>query len=198
VRTPTTDERRQRLILYGVATSGIILLGLVLVFLVVGRGGGGVDDSKIRSTMEAAGCTFATPPSEGRGHVGDLNAKIKYKTFPPTSGTHYFVPAIWDHYDKPVNEIQLVHNLEHGGVVIQYGSEVPDATVTQLGEFYRSDPNGMIIAPLPALGNKVALTAWTRLATCTEFDERAFSAFRDAYRYRGPEKFSPDAMQPGT
>ncbi len=36
------------------------------------------------------------------------------------------------------------------------------------------------------------------LATCTKFDEDAFSTFRDELRFRGPERFPPDSLQPGS
>ena len=73
--------------------------------------------------MAAAGCTLHTYPSEGRSHITTLNPKppIKYNSFPPTSGKHYYVPAVWGSYDSPVSEYQAIHNLEHGGIVIQYG-----------------------------------------------------------------------------
>jgi hypothetical protein len=171
------------------------LLGAVLLFLAFGPGGSG--DEELADTMRAAGCTFQTFPSEGRTHEEDLNAKVEYKTDPPTSGSHYFLPAVWDIYNRPINQLQGVHNLEHGGIVIQYGDDVPDTAVAQIAELYRESPNGMLVAPLPRLGNKIALTAWTHLATCTRFDEGAFKAFRDAYRGKGPEPFKTEDLKPG-
>jgi Protein of unknown function (DUF3105) len=191
------DVRRQRLILYGLASSGVILLAAVVLGFALLGGDGGGGDSELRRTMEAAGCTLQTFPSQGRNHVQNLNAKFDYNSSPPTSGPHYFQPAIFDLYDRPVNQVQAIHNLEHGGIVIQYGSRVPDATVNQIVRFYRSDPNGVLVAPLPSLGNRVAMTAWTHLGTCTAFNEEAFSAFRDAYRGRGPENFPLDDLEPG-
>ena len=154
---------------------------------------------QLAATMTAAGCTLHTYPSVGRGHITTLDPKppLKYNSFPPTSGKHYYVPAVWGSYDAPVSEYQAIHNLEHGGIVIQYGKGVSGDTVSQVGDFYQSDPVGLLVAPLPKLGNKVALTAWTHLALCPGFDEKAFKAFRDAYRYQGPEKFPPNALQPG-
>jgi hypothetical protein len=194
---PATGDaaRRQRLILFGLAGSGILLLGAVLLFLAFAPGGSG--DEELADTMRAAGCTFQTFESEGRTHVDSLTAKVKYKTDPPTSGPHYFLPAVWDIYDRPINELQAVHNLEHGGIVIQYGDDVPDATVNRIAELYRESPNGMLVAPLPHLGDKIALTAWTHLAKCTRFDEGAFKAFRDAYRGKGPEPFKTEDLRPG-
>ena len=188
------DTRRQKRILYGLAASGVVLLGAVVLFLLlIGR------DSApdIAPAMEAAGCTYRTFPNEGRTHVTELDAKVDYKTFPPTSGPHYAIPAVWDIYDRPINELQAVHNLEHGGIVIQYGSDVPQAQIARIAQFYRDDPNGMLVAPLPALKDQIALTAWTHMAKCKTFDEQAFSTFRDAFRGRGPERFSVDDLRPG-
>jgi hypothetical protein len=195
--TPQTPEaaRRQRLILYGLASSGIILLGVVLLFLAFAPSGNG--DEELAATIREAGGTFQTFPGEGREHVDSLNADVNYKTDPPTSGPHYFVPAVWGIYDRPVNQLQSVHNLEHGGIVIQYGDDVPAATVAQIARFYQDSPNGILVAPLPRLGDEIALTAWTHMAKLKRFDEGAFEAFRDAYRGRGPEPFSVEDLQPG-
>jgi hypothetical protein len=197
--TPTAaSERRQRLILYGSAVSGIVgLVVVLLVFLVFHKSNSSAQSQALTQQFVRCGGALHTYPSEGRGHVFSLSAKVHYKTFPPTSGKHYAVPAIFDQYDQPVKQIQLVHNLEHGAIVIQYGKDVSKSDVAKISDFYRSDPTALVVAPLPALGNKMALTAWTHLGTCTQFSESAFKGFRDAYRYHGPEHFPPAALQPG-
>jgi hypothetical protein len=177
-----------------------VVVGVIILVVVLTRAGGSstaaVDEAA--AALRAAGCTFRTYPSEGRSHTNDLEAKIAYKTFPPTSGTHYVSPAVWNRYSEPLSLVQEVHNLEHGGVIVQYGSKVPQTTVGRLASFYDSSPNAMLLAPLPRLGNKVALTAWTRLATCTGFDENAYEAFRDAFRGKGPERYPVSSLTPGT
>jgi hypothetical protein len=78
--------------------------------------------------------------------------------------------------------------------------------VQQIVDWYAEDPNGMIVAPLPddapaRLADKITMTAWTHLATCTAFDEDSFSDFRDDYRGPGgdaPEKFPLEELTPGT
>ena len=184
--------QRQRLILYGIAGSGILMLVAVLAFFALA--GGGTDVAK---AMSDAGCTFQSPPNQGRNHTSKLDDKAEHNSFPPTSGVHHFQPAIFGIYEQPLNQLQVLHNLEHGGIAIQFGGRVPEATVAQIAEFYRDDANGMIVAPLPRLGDKIALTAWTHIATCTRFNREAFTTFRDAYRYKAPERFPKDALQPG-
>jgi hypothetical protein len=201
VTAPGADERRQRLILYGLGASGILGLAIVLlVFFVFGGSGSSAGQSKaLTQTFVRCGGSLHTYPSEGRSHVFSLKAKVHYKTFPPTSGNHYAAPAIFDQYDAPVNELQLVHNLEHGAMVIQYGDKVSKSDIAKISAFYRSDPNALVVAPLPKLGKKMAVTAWTHLGTCTRFSESAFKGFRDAYRYHGPESgaYPKSALDPG-
>jgi hypothetical protein len=132
---------------------------------------------------------------------------------PPTRGLHYPLTILWGMYDSPVNRLRSVHNLEHGGIMIHYGPRVSKSTVEQLRAFYQADPNGIVVAPLPSLGNKISLAAWTfdlarlnepggyegegRLAMMPRFDEDAFKAFVDEYRFSGPERFPAEDLTPG-
>jgi Protein of unknown function (DUF3105) len=201
-RTAAGDRRRLTVV-YLVAGAGFLMLAIVLLAILAfggGVGGSSASEADVAKAMSAAGCTFHSYPGLSQKHVRSLTAKVKYNSFPPSSGPHYFQPAPFGVYDEPLSQVQVVHNLEHGGVAIQYGNRVPKATVDQLLSFYRDDPNGLIMDPLPKLGNQIALTAWTvvnpdseqlfakgRVAKCTRFDQKAFETFLKAFRYRGPE-----------
>jgi hypothetical protein len=175
--------------------------------------------SSTEQTIQGAGCTLRNVPvmmhagQPWRTHVEKLPKNFKYSTFPPTSGPHFGIPAPYGVYDQPVDQFRLVHNLEHGGVNIQYGRNVSRAEVNGLLEWYRKDPNGLVIAPLPALGSKIALTAWSadvnlqtgrvsnqqgHLATCDGFDETAYDTFATTYGFRGPEYHPRAVLTPGT
>ena len=219
-RTDAID-RRKRVALYVIAGSGLVMLTAVLLAMtLLDRGSSGDAAKSPAAALEEAGCTLRSFEGQGQQHTDNLNAKIKYNSFPPTSGRHYFQPAPWGFYDEPLSQVQVVHNLEHGGVAIQYGNRVPAATRGQLEEFYREDPRGLVVAPLPRLEDRIAMTAWTvsdpgdeegligtgRLATCKHFDEDAMQAFLDAYRFKGPESclrrgqlqcFRPEDLEPG-
>jgi hypothetical protein len=204
-RRPPTQEaadRKRRMIIYGVAGSGLVALAIVL-FVVFGGGGG--SEKQVASAMEGAGCTYATQPAQEAKHVAET-AKPKWNTNPPSSGPHYGVPAPFNFYDEPVDLLRLVHNLEHGGVLILYGDEIPDATVEELRRWWTDNPDGVIVSPLPSLGDEITLGAWTgdggahgtaHLARCKAFDADAFSTFRDELRANGPEPFPLDALTPG-
>ena len=203
------DPARQRRLLYILAATGLV--GLAIVLGVVFFAGG--SDEDLAATMEAGGCELRTVPAQVGNHTAEENATSdpKWNTDPPTSGPHFELPAVYGEYDTPLKIAQVVHNLEHGAVFILYGPQVPEATVQQLRDFYFEDPTGVLLAPYAKLGDKIALGAWTvpddfepggtngtsYLATCTSFDEDAFGTFRDDLRFRGPERFPPDSLQPG-
>ena len=60
-RTPQSPEavRKQKLIVYGIAASGVLALGVVLLLVAFGGGGGGGD---ARAALEDAGCTLQNVP----------------------------------------------------------------------------------------------------------------------------------------
>jgi hypothetical protein len=151
----------------------------------------------------AVACSVRAYPGLPVKHTKNMSLKPEYNSFPPTTGTHYYLPAKFNLYAFPLPQLVVVHNLEHGGVAIQYGRKVPKATVAAIKAWYLKDTNGLLVAPLPALGDRIALTAWNAepyqgsvpdpgqgfVATCTRFDAAAFTAFVEAHRYKGGERF---------
>jgi hypothetical protein len=203
-----STDGRSKWILIAFGVSGVVGLAAVAAIIALTSGGSGdtANAANIAPTLEAAGCTFKTVKAKGRTHVTSLDAKIKYNTSPPSNGNHYFSPATWGFYGSAANPTQVVHNEEHGGVIIWWGDKVPQATVDELHDFYSSSPNGMLGTPYPKLGDKIALTAWTspeggtgqgRIAICSGYNEKAFTAFRDAFRGKGPERYPLDTLTPG-
>lgn len=175
--------------------AGALVLVAAAIAIVVGRGGGGDSPDE---KLAAAGCTFKTYPDLGAQHVSSYDEKITYNSSPPTSGAHHERPVIWGAYDTQVPTVAEVHNLEHGGVVVHYGNGVAAEMKDQLAAFYGDSPNAMILAPLATLGDKITLSAWTKLAVCDTYDAAAFAAFRSAFRGNGPERFRIGDLAPGT
>ena len=214
-RVATSDEtaRRRRTWVIGAALAGVAL-GFVAVAAALGFVGGGADRSEeiaaARTKLQAAGCTLRDYKGVSRLHIGDPAARPKeWTSFPPTSGPHYVTPAVYGFYADPVELARIVHGLEHGGAYMLYGSKTPPDTAERLRKIYNRDQRALVVAPLPELGNKIALGAWTseapgselvgvgHLATCTAVDKAAFEAFLAAYRGNGPESDNLDLLQPG-
>jgi hypothetical protein len=74
-----------------------------------------------------------------------------------------------------------VHNLEDGGVIVQYNCTCPEVVEKLRGIVSRYDKY-VILAPYPGMKPRIALTAWTRLDRLEKVDERRITRFIDAYR----------------
>lgn len=166
----------------------------------VGDGNGGAPsiDSELLATATAAGCkvqAFAgdkAGQASAREHVeGDPGYTV---SLPPVSGPHNGTWADWGFYDLPVPYKFLVHNLEHGGVIVHYGSELARADVKVLGELWAKRSAYTIFTPdtsatFPAKG--VVVGAWQRWMVCKPFAAAqipAIDKFITAYRGKGPEE----------
>jgi hypothetical protein len=181
--------------------------------------------TSLAATMDAGSCTLRAvkplpplhdPSGQAGGYHADvptLNAKVRWSTDPPSAGAHYAAWAVWAFYGYPVNPRQVVHNEEHGGVIVWWGSKVSKKTIAKIRSFYASSPYGVLATPYPKLGAKIALTAWTgnpnlyyqhghygvgHIAVCRRYDKTAFTAFRKAYRGKGPEGIPLSLDKPGT
>jgi hypothetical protein len=209
---------RHRALLYAFSGAGIV--GLVVVVLVIALAGGSKADAKAVATdMTAAGCSFRTvkafvPAGQGT-HVNSLTKKLPWNTDPPSNGQHYPLWANWGFYTEAVNPRMVVHNEEHGGVILWWGSKVPSSTVEQLRAFYDEETDGVFGTPYASLGSKVAITAWTgdptryqrngyygegHIGICPRYDaatKKAFTSFRKAFRGHGPEGIGLDQDKPG-
>jgi hypothetical protein len=209
------------------AGAAVVAAGIVAVVLAVGGGGSSAGSTAaVKAAMLAAGCTYRdVPPLPPRrdklnyhADVPTLSTPTKglWSTFPPSAGAHYGLWAVWGFYRSPVNPRQVVHNEEHGGVVIWWGPKVPRSTVDELNAFYDEQPVGVFGTPIAGLDDKIALTAWTgdpatyyrpvhgkidygmgHIAVCSRFDQKAFAAFRDAFRGKGPEGIPLADDKPG-
>jgi Protein of unknown function (DUF3105) len=204
-----SDATRRRLLLGGAGAVGLAAVVAAGIFILLGSGGG-TSEAAVRADLREAGCTIKDYPGVSRRHITDPAARPKsWNSFPPTSGPHYVTPAVYGFYPEPVELARVLHGLEHGGVYMLYGPKTPSHTVEKLRVIYDEDPRGLVVAPLPALANKIALGAWTskdpgsadvgtgHLATCTRVDENVFEEFIDEYRGRGPEGVPLNLLQPG-
>lgn len=139
----------------------------------------------------------AVPPM-GNEHIQSPGSPhLPYNSDPPTSGPHVRWIARWGVSTMPVPlEIQI-HNLEDGGVAIQYNCSscsdlvaklnaliirpdllnLPRAVTTQEGK----PVTRLLVAPYPTMKSKIALTAWGRIETLDAYDEANILRFINAY-----------------
>ncbi|MEW6324080.1 MAG: DUF3105 domain-containing protein [Nitrospirota bacterium] len=139
-------------------------------------------------------------PSMGNDHIASPGAPHPpYNSDPPTSGPHVRWVAKWGAHTAPIPLEVQVHNLEDGGVVIQYNcSSAPcPELIAKLEALLRHPdllamPQAMIehgaekflrliVAPYPTMKAKIALTAWGRIETLEHYDQARILQFIKAY-----------------
>jgi hypothetical protein len=209
-------KARKRLVGYGAAAALVLAAGAVLAILVLGGGGseseanadllpGGGDvpeqaEFDLRKAASAAGCRLKAVRASGTAdHTQDPNEHVKYDSNPPTSGRHFVVPVDDGAYTDAPSDEQLVHNLEHGRVIIWFKPSLPAADRASLKALYEEDSYQMLLVPRSNMSYRVAASAWNgdpapsgvgRLLTCANVGPPlydALRAFRDENRSQGPE-----------
>jgi len=120
----------------------------------------------------------------GNQHIPTVETPhAPYNSDPPTSGPHLPYIAPWGVHTRPIPPELQVHNLEDGGVMVQYNcpSACPDV-VEKLKAIVQGYPDRVILAPYPGMKTRIALTAWTRIDTFDQVDESRIKGFIKAYR----------------
>ena len=158
------SSRRGRTLVAAAAV--VLLLGVVAYFA-------------YRAQASLPGTQF---PDQGNLHIASPESPHQpYNSDPPTSGPHLPYIAPWGVHTRPIPRELQVHNLEDGGVVVQYNCECPEL-VEKLRGIVRKYDVQVLLAPYPSMKSRIALTAWTRLDRFDEFDEKRIVRFIEAYR----------------
>lgn len=178
------------------AIGGVLIVGVVLIVLVLFLGA---------APNPNAGITL---PNDGGGHVAvgtDCRSDSAacgadpYSSLPATSGPHWDTADAWGAYSTPQPEAQVIHNLEHGGIVIWYDADaLTEAQIGELDSYVESQvATGIggrfkfIVSPWGGrdpLPSPVVVTAWRHLLELEAFDMDAIRSFADAnYLVHAPE-----------
>jgi Protein of unknown function (DUF3105) len=166
-KRPARAHRRRRQWIVGVA------LALVA--------GASVGYFAYRAAADLPGARF---PDQGNLHL-DLPGQSHepYNSEPPTSGPHLPYLAPWGVHTEPIPKELQVHNLEDGGVAVQYHCAPPcPELVDKLKAIVQQYPTQVLLAPYPGMKHRIALTAWTRLDAFDDFDEGRIQRFIRTYR----------------
>lgn len=129
---------------------------------------------------------------EGKTHVPD-GTTITYKSYPPSSGSHYSKPASYGFSATEIPEGNLVHALEHGAIILYYQPGLPASTIQQIQAAYTTLPPAkygtvkMVITPYAKLQTPVAVVGWARVLTLPSFDYNSISTFYQEWVDKGPE-----------
>jgi hypothetical protein len=215
-RKAREEQQRKRLVGFGAA--GLLVIAAVVGLAVVafgGNGGGASGDTEqalpgggsvpeqqefdLTAAARAAGCELRSRRASDRTHTTSLDQTVNYPTNPPTSGRHYLEPVPDDAYAEAPQDEELVHNLEHGRVIIWFKPGLPEEQRADLKALFDEDEYQMLLVPRPNMPYDVAASAWNRdpepngtgrLLLCDRMSPEVFDAlrtFRDEHRSNGPE-----------
>lgn len=176
-----TRRRIRRWVFLGAA--GLIAFLIILSFSLSsfpGAGGGSVGAGGRSSPDADVGTSVAVT---GASHV-PTGQPVVYSTTPPTSGDHWGTPAGCGVYDVAVADEMIVHNMEHGHVIISYNLSDPDE-VTRLEQLAEDLPDleqWGIVRPYQKIdADTVVMTAWGVIDQIQGVDEVRIRRFYETY-----------------
>jgi hypothetical protein len=197
--------RRERAVMRRTLATYIVCAGMAAVLTgCAGSHGGGTAASSAASQQSAPPFLGRAYPSQGHDHLSPGQTDtFAYNSNPPTSGPHRELFTDTFISPTPLPRYVQVHLLEHGNVLLQYNCECPDLASAlggiamkydvrllpqnelqpSLQDVQNAEDQGLavIVAPYPRMQSRIALTAWTRLATLAALDQPKITSFIDAY-----------------
>jgi len=139
---------------------------------------------------DVAGQTIGTHQQDlGNEHVPS-GQRVTYPSLPPTSGQHWpspQAPAPWGIKTAVLPFEVTTHNLEHGGIVILYSSDLVSGDVEILRGLVRQlSASGfpkIVLEPWPDMpkDSKVILTAWNWILKLPAIDQAQVIKFTRAH-----------------
>jgi hypothetical protein len=178
--------RKRNLVTFAVAG----LVGALVVWLVLQERGANEVGSDFGVAAEEAGCTeVKNQPDEGQEHI-DEGSALTFQSIPPSSGKHYPVTADPGFHSEPVAEGNLVHNLEHGQLVIWYSPDAPAGIIGDLETYVDDAGVALVAAPYDQVpdGHNFSISAWGATQDCDEVSGEVLCQFRDRFQGKGPEQ----------
>lgn len=117
-----------------------------------------------------------------RSNVDGIIVGRDSEPVPQLPGPHLPSVARWGIHTQPIPDELQVHNLEDGGVLVQYNCRDCDALIAKLEAIVSRYSDKVILAPYPKMDTRIALTAWGRLDTFDDVEEQRIVRFIEAYR----------------
>jgi hypothetical protein len=191
--------RRRNLLTGGIAA----LVAVAIAALVVSERS--AENAPIGVSESEARCSRVSEfEATSREHVPEGSQHEPYNSSPPTNGPHYANPAQAGFYSSALPPEQLVHNLEHGQIVIWYAPDAPDAVKEYIEALVSDQPVATAATPYEGdLEGNFALTAWLSagegdegdgtgvMQTCEQVSEDVVDEFRRNFQGKSPEPVTP-------
>lgn len=177
-------KKRKRMMIGGLVAAVALLAGF-LIFQRYQQ-----TERAVKQAAQQAGCSDVREikPMENSDHLGPNDPEPKYNSNPPTSGRHLGNTAPWGVQDQTVDKKLLVHNLEHGGIVVHYKGLQGD-DIDKINDLVEGYADGVIAQPNDEIDKPIALASWGKLVTCEKISIEVLRNFIKEQCNKGPEKF---------
>ena len=132
--------------------------------------------------------------NQGQTHIAVGSSHVAYNSEMPSSGPHYPTPTSWGIKTDPIVDETLVHNEEHGGIVIAYKPDLSADQVSKLKDIAGKLPQSsqfnevkVVLVPRPANVKPIELAAWTYTYNLDTPDANKITQFYNDHLDKGPE-----------
>jgi Protein of unknown function (DUF3105) len=181
------SQRRSNLLTTGAA----VLVGALVVGGIIAQrnaGDGAAVDQDVGVAESEAGCTdIDDPEQQPADHIEPGTSHAPYSSTPPTSGPHFPTPADTGFYTSALPPEQVVHNLEHGMIVIWYSPDAPQEIKDEIEELTEQETAATVALPFDEIEepNNLVLTAWGHSQTCERVSQAVVDEFRSEFQGGG-------------
>ena len=190
---PRRKKTNRIYLIASVAIAVLVIAGFAVGGL--GRGGGGGEAARGSNREYTNGVGLQQEPMPAGADGLNLHVEngqtVEYTTTPPTSGDHWAALANCGFYRDELPDELIVHNLEHGNIVVSYnlaGQEEIDELRRVISDIGLANLWG-IARPYDKLQEgQVALATWGVLDTMDGVDAGRIEAFFEYAGNLGPER----------
>ena len=193
------EQTKKNLITLGIAA---LVIALVAALVISDRKKA---EGPVGVAAEEAGCSDKEEfEAVGAEHIDEGASHAPYNSTPPTNGPHYEIASDVGFFTTPVEPERVVHNLEHGMIVIWYDPEAPQAVKNDIEAIVEKEPLATVATPFEGLDKNFYLTAWNKLPSdgedsegtgyslgCDAVAQEVVDDFRRDHQGKGPERIAP-------
>lgn len=139
-------------------------------------------------------------PDRGNTHTPRRGEQVTYPTpLPPTSGTHWALPhAGWGVKDDFEEDEVVLHNMEHGGIAIQYKPGLEAQQLSDLKTLVRQlNTQGfpkVLLRPYAEMTPNIVATAWLWRLELERFDRAQLVSFVRSHYGASGDSPEPNAQ----
>jgi hypothetical protein len=195
-------QRRRNLLTTGIA----IIVAAGVVWLVLSDTSRNEDTRRADPidngvTPDEAGCgDVETAEPQEAEHIAQGDEHEPYNTNPPTSGPHYgspLAPIDSGFYTEEIEAEKVIHNLEHGQIVIYYNLDAPEETLDEIEQLTEQEPLATLAVPWNDIEppSQFVLAAWGSLQECVQVSQEVVDEFRTDFQGQGPEQVGVPAFE---